>query len=418
MLARTFVSACAWVVLLLGATVSAQDNFKPLGGFSDYPGYLFYYMERPTPHRIEMESAGGATQAVALRLSFPAAQGKPGLIFRELGRKDGTDVSGFEGFSFWTKGDGSDAKGAVVLGYSSGPTATFPLKDANWHRVDVKWADFTPACDPKKTDILAFTLSGDSNRPASYVIDRPGFVKSFEQLAEADAKSKPGTHAWPLESPERDATFKAYVARGDQLPKTKAKLKAKQPLTIVAWGDSITNGAQLWTSGDKTAQARAIYHALFAEMLRKKYGYEEIQVVNSSKGGYQTHQALPNIQKEVLDHKPDLVIMALGAADTIYSNFNTFRDNWTKIIERLRAEGIEVICWVPTPIEFQVKKGDQFAEHVRTYAKEKNLPLADPRACFLVRGEPALGTLIPDDAHPNQRGHELMANVLFALFSD
>ena len=408
-----------FALLIASSTASAQDNFKPLAGSVAYPGYLFYYMERPTPHRIEMRVTGeGVVRALGLELAFPKAAGKPGLIFREMGRKDGTDFSAFEGFSFWLKGDGSDAKGAVVLGYSAGPTATFPLADKTWHRVDLKWADFAPAADSKSVGVLAFTLTAESARPASYVIDRPGFVKSFaaEDAADQQAGLKVQTAAAPL--PERPADFSAYVLNADRIPKTKAKLAAKQPLTIVAWGDSITMGSQLWSVGDKPAQAAAIYHALFAEKLKKKCGYDAITIVVSAKGGYQTHQALPNIQAEVLAHKPDLVIMAVCAGDTLYSNFDTFKANWTKIVEKLLAEGIEVVLWTPTPIEFGVKKGDPFADYVRTYAKEHNLALVDQRACLLARGEEALGELIPDDAHPNPRGHELLSEALFSLFKD
>jgi lysophospholipase L1-like esterase len=241
-------------------------------------------------------------------------------------------------------------------------------------------------------------------------------VKSFAQLDAADKAADVKPKTLTVEMGERGPDFARYVINGDQLARTKAKLKAKEPLTIVAWGDSITMGSQLWTSGDKVAQAKAIYHALLAEKLKKKYGDDAIKVVNSSKGGYQTHQALPNIQKEVLDYKPDLVIMAVCAGDTLYSNFDTFKTNWTKIVEKLRAEGIEVIVRTPTPIEYGVKQGEPFAEYIRTYAKEQKLPMDDQRACFLARGEAALGELIPDDAHPNQRGHELMADVLFELF--
>lgn len=404
------------ILLAAASAEGAEDNFKPLAGSAAYPGYLFYYLER-APHRIEMRVTGeGVLRPLGLELSFPRVSGTPGLIMREMARKDGTDLSAFEGFSFWLKGDGSAAKGAVVLDYWAGPTAVFPLADKNWHRVDLKWADFTPAVDPKKVNVFALTLTADSPRPASYVVDRPGMVRSFaaQDAADRQAGLKPQIAATPM--PERPADFSTYVLNADRIPKTKAKLAAKQPLTVVAWGDSITLGAQLWSVGDKAAQAAAIYHALVAERLKKKFGDDAITVVISAKGGYQTHQALPNIQAEVLDHKPDLVIVALGAGDTLYSNFDTFKVNWTKIVERLQAEGIEVVLWTPTPIEFGVKKGEPFADYVRSYAKEHHLALVDPRACLLARGEEALGELIPDDAHPNARGHELMANALFALF--
>ena len=416
---RTGVLAATLCVLLSvwAGTAEAQDNFKPLWGWRTYPGYLFYYMERPTAHRIEMKViAQGVLTGYGLKLSFPDVTGRPGAVFRELNRKDGKNYQGYEGVSLWVKGDGSAAKGAVVLGYSSGPTATFPLTDKAWHRVDLKWSDFTPAPNTGNVGQLAFSLSRDSKRPASYVVDRPGFAKSFDQLARDETQAGVKEKALALEMLERGPDFAGYVARGDQLKKTKAKLAARQPLTIVAWGDSITNGAQLWSVGNAEAQEKAVYHSVFVEKLKKKYGGEDITRIKVAKGGYQTHQAWPNIQKEVLDKKPDLVIMAVCAGDTIYSNFDRFKEHWTKIVEKLCAEGIEVICWVPTPIQFKVKRGDPFAEYVRDYAKEHKLPLADPRACFMKRGEVSLGELIPDNAHPNPRGHELMAEVLFALF--
>jgi len=408
----------AALVLLAGAgAASAQDNFKPLWGWQKYPGYLFYYMERPTPHRIEMRVVPkGVVTGYGLALSFPDVTGNPGVIFRELSRRDAKDYTGYEGFSTWVQGDGSDAKGAVVFGYSSGPTATFSLKDTTWHRVDLKWSDFTPAPETGNIGQLAFSLSRDSKRPATYTIDRPGFAKNFAQLERDDRTAGLKERGLRLEMGTRGPDFRKYVARGDQLAKTKAKLAAKKPLTVVAWGDSITNGAQLWTVGNAEAQDRAVYHSIFVEKLKKKYGYEDITRIKVAKGGYQTHQAWPNIQREVLDRKPDLVIMAVCAGDTIYSNVNRFKEHWTKIVEKLRVEGIEVICWVPTPIQFQVKRGDPFAEYVRRYAKDHRLPLVDQRACFMARGEVALGELIPDDAHPNPRGHELLAEVLFALF--
>jgi len=408
--------ALAFVVLL--ATVApahAQDNFKPLWGWKQYPGYLFYYMERPTAHRIEMTvGSEGATQSRSLTLSFPKITGPPGVVFRELNRKDGKNYTGYEGFSLWVRGDGSDASGRVILGYTRGPTATFALKNKNWHRVDLKWSDFDAPVNVRNIGQLAFSLSSDSKRPASYSIDRPGFARSFEQLAKDDEGVGARPVVMPLE--RRPRVFKSYVARGDQLKKTKAKLAAKEPVTIIAWGDSITNGAQLWPVGNAAAQDKAVYHSIFVEKLKKKYGYDAIKRVKVAKGGYQTHQAWPNIQREVLDKKPDLVILAVCAGDTIYSNVDRFKTNWTKIVEKLRAEGIEVICWVPTPIQFKVKRGEPFAVHVRNYAKQHNLPLADQRACFLAREEFALGELIPDNAHPNPRGHELLAEVLFALF--
>ena len=408
----SFVTA---VVILAGANAWAQTDAQgnlPFYAWEECPGVYFYLMEQPA-HSIEMRATYDCvTPPTGLLLEFPA-NGKEGLVFKELARKESKDVSGFAGLSVWVKGDGSTGKGMVQLGYRGGPRFEFPLADKRWHRVDVPW-DKLPGADTKNVEVLAFGLTADSPRPARYVIDRPLFVKDFAALGDEKALADKANAAQPKADPPMPVP-KAYATGGGTLVESKVLMENKKPIRIVACGDSVTGGAQLWPMGDQQAQDNAAYHQVLRSLLVKHYRYDRIEVVRVSKGGYQAHQAAPNFDDEVLALKPNLVILAFGAADTEYSDVNRFRPALYQMADKCIQSGIEVILWKPTPIVGKEDKGDAFAQAVHSYGYPRRMPMANMRGLFLAQGNEFLGQWLCDGVHPNQRAHELMGQVLFDM---
>jgi len=408
-------------------TVLHFDNFRLTGRFrgvppkllfawNRYPGLFFYYRERPE-HTVEMEvTYDRVTDPAALKLSFPPPEGSVGVIFKELGRNEGKDFGNYEGLSLWVKGDGSAGHGAVVLGMQSAPTATFPLTDTKWHRVDIPWSAFDPQVNPGSISVLAFGLKKGSPRPAHYCIDRPQFAPKFADLGDETELAEQAGAARRKPDPEVPEPA-SLASRGDTLVKARELLKNKQPIKILCWGDSVTGGAQLWTVGDEDAQARARYRGQLQQHLIEHYGYEDISVMGVTHGGYQVRLAVRNLQKEVLDNKPDVVVLAFGAGDALYSDLATFRDLYPTLVEPIRAAGIEVVLFVPTPIQFRVAASSQMAQFVREYGEQQNLAAADINAGLMAQGEACLAQWICDRAHPNQRAHEYMGRILFELFN-
>ncbi|HYG76784.1 MAG TPA: SGNH/GDSL hydrolase family protein [Planctomycetota bacterium] len=99
---------------------------------------------------------------------------------------------------------------------------------------------------------------------------------------------------------------------GAQLPGTLAKLKQKEPLSVVLYGDSISHG--LNASGlTKAPPFQPPYGQLVVDKLKKVYG-SEITFTNPSVPGWSTNQGVANLKK-VTDAKPDLVIIAFGMND-------------------------------------------------------------------------------------------------------
>jgi len=108
--------------------------------------------------------------------------------------------------------------------------------------------------------------------------------------------------------------WSGYVPQpaGKQLPRTLTKLKAKQPLKLVVFGDSISVGAGASRSFNAPPY-QPPYVGLVVEGLRARFGYD-VTLKNPSEGGQDTTWAVTTAPK-IADEDPDLVIIAFGMND-------------------------------------------------------------------------------------------------------
>lgn len=108
--------------------------------------------------------------------------------------------------------------------------------------------------------------------------------------------------------------------KGDKLPKTMAKLKAKQSVTIEAYGMSITAGLNVsGFAGDNKnfAVTKPYMHSyvdLFSDELAKKFG-SSITTINGSCGGKTAAWVDKYCEAMVNPNSPDLVIIDMGMND-------------------------------------------------------------------------------------------------------
>ncbi len=154
-----------------------------------------------------------------------------------------------------------------------------------------------------------------------------------------------------------------------KLPKTLARLKAKQKLTIGVSGDSITFG--LNASGRvETPPFMPMYPDLVAAQLRASYG-GEVSLFNRAVGGWGVSNGVADLDK-LLEHQPDLVIIAYGMNDVGYRNPETYKQGIQQMISRIKmarpdAEMILVATmvgndqWTHTPREMFPKYRDVLA---------------------------------------------------------
>jgi lysophospholipase L1-like esterase len=89
------------------------------------------------------------------------------------------------------------------------------------------------------------------------------------------------------------------------LPHVAKKLASGEPVLIIAFGSSSTQGYGV-TSPEFT------YPNRLAKQLRRQYPTANITVVNQGKGGEDAPEMMKRLQTEVIDMKPDLVIWQVG----------------------------------------------------------------------------------------------------------
>ena len=110
--------------------------------------------------------------------------------------------------------------------------------------------------------------------------------------------------------------YQGFVPKGQSecFPKTLAKLKNGEDVTIVFYGDSITEGYNT-----SKFVGVAPYAERFSEMsaayLGKLYQNDKITCINTGVAGKDTAWGVQNLATSVLAHSPDLVVIAFGMND-------------------------------------------------------------------------------------------------------
>ncbi len=120
------------------------------------------------------------------------------------------------------------------------------------------------------------------------------------------------------------------------------KLKAKNPLNLTFFGDSITFGAQASSLAPGCHPFAPAYPMQVINSLKSTYGYSEIQYANPSVGGKTSAWGLEQIN-QVVSTKPDLVVLAFGMNDSSGKvPTQTYTSNIESMMKALRAANPDV----------------------------------------------------------------------------
>ena len=185
------------------------------------------------------------------------------------------------------------------------------------------------------------------------------------------------------------------------LPAEAAGAASPAPLTIVAFGDSLTAGPRL-TTGET-------YPSLLQQKLKKSH--LPFTVVNAGVTGDTSGRALMRLDR-ALAVNPQIVIVELGVNDGLRGvPVPQVRANLEKIIEASQARGAQVLLCAMEALPLQ---GWQYTiDFHKMYdglAEKYNVPLIP----FLMNGVLGNPDLIgPDGVHPNAAGARVIAESIF-----
>lgn len=141
------------------------------------------------------------------------------------------------------------------------------------------------------------------------------------------------------------------IYQGDKLAKTIQKLNNHEPVTLVFTGDSITVGCD--SSGTEHGGFLPPLADSYPVMVHKKLEKEfntKIKYINTAVGGTHAEWGLENIDENVNQYNPDLVIVAFGMNNPYQDE--EFFYNWAnQMVEKLTKHNKDVeIIFVSTTL--------------------------------------------------------------------
>lgn len=135
-------------------------------------------------------------------------------------------------------------------------------------------------------------------------------------------------------------------------------------MKIVFFGDSITDCER--DRNDETSLGNG-YVKVLADKLRPIYPETDIDLINKGISGNEVCDLLARVQTDVIDLKPDAVVIMIGINNTIHKfkygkelNLAQFERDLTELLTKLKEAGIVVIFLepflLPAPDKLRMRK--------------------------------------------------------------
>ena len=167
----------------------------------------------------------------------------------------------------------------------------------------------------------------------------------------------------------------------------------KENSVILAFGDSLTNGFG------------AGYEFSYPKYMERKIG---LKVINAGIDGEFSYEGLSRLP-ELLEHKPDLVILCHGGNDILNKlSSQELKQNLLAMVTLIKNSGSKVLLvGVPNFSLFSFETHDVYYE----VADEMELLLEDEVLTKIELNH----SLKSDYVHPNEKGYEMMADTFIEI---
>jgi lysophospholipase L1-like esterase len=341
----------------------------------------------------------------ACKVSFVASTG-PQFFTAWVNPTENWDQ--YEGFSFWVKGDGSKSYGGLEFidgnDYALRFGYCFPIESTEWFKVSVPWSDLVPELAAPAVDAKrGFAPSRFRNvwigkwhywreYPAcSFTIER----MTLEKHIDCDAHN--------------------YTPQEPGLPRVLAKLKARQPVTMVTMGDSLSDKRH-WANREK------LWSEELVKKLKATYG-SEVTLVNPAIGGTTLSQNVILIPRWLREAPtPDLVIIWFGGNDWDSNvrglRYKEYLELAVDRVRRVTKGQADVLLMTTCPGFAAWETRHELCVATYEVAQERQTGFVDAATVFHKAGsrEEALRRQywVWDNVHLGPGGHTLIADTVFA----
>jgi acyl-CoA thioesterase-1 len=190
-------------------------------------------------------------------------------------------------------------------------------------------------------------------------------------------------------------------------------------INIIFHGHSVPAG--YWH--DHEVHTLESYPNLLLRKLKSKYPYAVINIIVTAIGGENALKGQLRFDSTVLSHKPDVIIVDYALNDR-FSGLEKSKAAWEKMISSAIRRNIKVILVTPSPDQRVdiIAKDNELEQHARQISRlavDFKVGLADPFSLFqkIKKDGGNLGDYMSHVNHPNEKGHEIIADEIMKWFN-
>lgn len=167
------------------------------------------------------------------------------------------------------------------------------------------------------------------------------------------------------------------------------------PINIVAFGDSVTHGAV-----NNYNDYENVYWNLLKKKLNAVRDSIPVNVINAGLGGTTAGRSIPRLQRDVLCHHPDLVIVCFGLNDA-NGPVEIYVESLKEIFTKCQEIGTDIIYLTPNMLNTYVD--DSVPEGLIAYATKmagfQNSGKMDSLICAGIELANSMGVTVCDSYH-------------------
>lgn len=210
-----------------------------------------------------------------------------------------------------------------------------------------------------------------------------------------------------------------------------ARLRGGDPVAVVAFGDNPAAGS----TGEQGGDEPIIYHAQWHARLQAAHPALNLSIINRARHGDTIDQAHERVQTDVIDARPDVVIVSFGLNDCRQGprRIDHFERQLSGLVWRIRRHAQAAVILMtgnmlnyrypaaasPAAMEAAAVQNAGWTTHymnrVREVAAERDVPLADGYARWEAARRRGIDTdelLANGVDEPTRAGHALLADAL------
>lgn len=195
----------------------------------------------------------------------------------------------------------------------------------------------------------------------------------------------------------------AFHGNTERIAKVLKKAENGQPVTLGYLGGSITQGS-LSSTPD------TCYAAMTTKWWREQYPNTEFTYVNGGIGGTTSQFGAARVDSDILAYEPDFVVIEFSVND---DNSLFFRETYEGLVRKVFTSKTAPAVLLVHNIFYEDGRNAQ--DQHETIGRYYDIPCVSMKTSVyqsIAHGKIAVRDVTPDDLHPNDAGHALLANLI------